>query len=524
MKKILKNQQIRYGLFGILGLLLGWLIFHTPSKMPDTVASGKVEKTAEIWTCAMHPQIRMHEHGKCPICAMELIPLKQNSQLGVDPETIHLTKDAAQLANVQTTVVSHKHSEKELRLYGKVQADERLLQNQVTFIPGRIEKLMVNFTGESIQKGQKLAIVYSPEMVTAQQEMIEAVKTKLTQPEIYEAAKEKLRQWKLADKEIQALELSGKIQTNVDVVSNTSGIVMTRRVNTGDYVSQGSVLYEIADLSHVWILFDAYESDLPFVQKGDKVNFTVQALPGQTLSGSVMFIDPVIDPLNRVAKIRLEISNPGGKLKPEMFVTGILKSAPSQYKDNLVVPKTSVLWTGKRSIVYVKLPASAEPVFKMREVELGPMLGTDYVILSGLKDGEEIVTRGAFNVDAAAQLEGKPSMMSQEAGSTDGMIQPKTSTTTENSGVKAYQHLSVKVAGNCEQCKDRIENAAKSVIGVKSANWSPDSKILQLEIDESLTNSASIQQTIAKSGHDTENSKAPDDVYKKLPECCLYRK
>jgi len=524
MKKILKTQQIRYVSFGILGLLLGWLIFHTPSKMADTVAVGKVEKTAEIWTCAMHPQIRMHEPGKCPICAMQLVPLKQYTQSGMDPAAIHLTKEAAQLANVQTTKVSHRHPEKELRLYGKVQADERLLQNQVAFIPGRIEKLLVNFTGESIQKGQKLAIVYSPEMVTAQQEMVEAVKTKLTQPEIYEAAKEKLRQWKLAEKEILALEKSGKIQTNVDIVSNTTGIVVARRVNTGDYVAQGSVLYEIADLTHVWILFDAYESDLPFIQKGDKISFSVQALPGETLTGSVMFIDPVIDPLNRVAKIRLEISNPGGKLKPEMFVTGILKSTPVQFRDNLVVPRSSVLWTGKRSIVYVKLPGSAEPVFKMREVELGPVLGADCIILSGLKDGEEVVTRGAFNVDAAAQLEGKPSMMSQDAPQSDGVTLSHPVTLIENASTKAYKHLTIKVSGNCEQCRDRIELAAGSVNGVKSAKWSADDRILHLEIDESLTNSDVIQLAIAQSGHDTEKFKAPDEVYKKLPECCLYRK
>ena len=198
----------------------------------------------------------------------------------------------------------------------------------------------------------------------------------------------------------------------MEVESTSSGIVTARRVNNGDYVSQGSLLYEVSDLSRVWILFDAYESDLPFLKKGDKVEFSIQALPGISYSGNIMFIDPVIDPVNRVAKVRLEMSNPGAKLKPEMFATGMVKSNLAEYKDKLVIPRSAVLWTGKRSIVYVK-QAGEEPIFKIREIELGPQLGNSYVVTDGLKDGEEIVTDGTFSVDAAAQLAGKPSMMNR---------------------------------------------------------------------------------------------------------------
>ncbi len=137
----------------------------------------------------------------------------------------------------------------------------------------------------------------------------------------------------------------------------------------------------------------------------------MQALPGIKYSGNISFIDPVIDPVNRVAKVRIETPNQSGKLKPEMFVTGIVKARLDQYKNMLVIPKSAVLWTGTRSIVYVKQTGTEEPVFKMREVGLGPMLGNSYVITDGLSEGEEIVTQGAFSVDAAAQLDGKPSMM-----------------------------------------------------------------------------------------------------------------
>ena len=424
----MKRQTIFYIITLIGGILLGWIFFHSsPAKEEKHDHAAEAAK-AEIWTCAMHPQIRMDKPGKCPICAMELIPLTQSSTDKMDPMAVHLTKEAAQLANVLTSVVSSQKPIKEVRLYGKVQADERLLQSQVTYISGRIEKLMVNFTGETVRKGQTLAVIYSPELLTAQQELLEAAKTKQLQPEIYEASKEKLRQWKLSETQITSIENSGQVQANMEIASSASGIVTARRVNNGDYVSQGSVLYEVSDLSRVWVLFDAYESDLLFLKKGDQVDFTIQALPGTAFSGSIIFIDPVIDPVNRVAKVRVEINNPGSKLKPEMFVTGMVKSNLAEYKDKLVIPRSAVLWTGKRSIVYVKQSGIDEPVFKIREIELGPMLGESYVITEGLKDGEEIVTQGAFSVDAAAQLEGKPSMMNPSGGakvsSMPGMVMP----------------------------------------------------------------------------------------------------
>jgi Cu(I)/Ag(I) efflux system membrane fusion protein len=232
---------------------------------------------------------------------------------------------------------------------------------------------------------------------------------------------------KLTDEQIANIENSGVIKNNFEVVSNTAGTVTDRKVNTGDHVSQGTVLLEIADLSKVWVMFDAYESDLQFLHKDEKISFTLQALPGINFTGNIIFIDPVIDQVTRVAKVRVETGNQSGKLKPEMFATGIVSSTLPEYRDNVVIPTSAVLWTGKRSVVYVKQPGSDEPVFKIREVELGPMLGESYVIIKGLSEGEEVVTNGTFSVDAAAQLEGKPSMMNPNGGKTTsipGMIMP----------------------------------------------------------------------------------------------------
>ena len=418
--KIFSNKYVNYSLILLLGTFIGWLVFHPSQKTEEKHDHSTEVAQGTIWTCAMHPQIRMEKPGKCPICGMELIPLVISSTASIDPSAIHLSKEAAQLANVLTSIVTKQKPVKEVRLYGKVQADERLFQSQTAHVPGRIERLSVNFTGESVAKGQILAEIYSPELITAQQELLETVKTKQSQPELYEASKEKLRQWKLTDDQIAKIESSGVVRNNFEVVSNTAGTVTARRVNTGDHVSQGTVLFDIADLSKVWVMFDAYESDLQFLHLGEKLSFTLQSFPGIDLSGKIIFIDPVIDPVTRVAKVRVETGNQSGKLKPEMFATGIVLTTLNDYRNNMIIPKTAVLWTGKRSVVYVKQPGD-EPIFKLREIGLGPMLGESYVITDGLTEGEEIVTSGTFSVDAAAQLEGKPSMMNPRGGKTSSM-------------------------------------------------------------------------------------------------------
>ncbi len=491
------------------GILLGRILFHSSpaGEVKQKLATDNTK--VSIWTCAMHPQIRMHEPGKCPICAMDLIPLVQSGQ-SVDPGAIHMTKEAAQLANVLTSVVSRQNPVKELRLYGKIQADERLIQSQVSYFPGRIEKLFVNFTGEEVRKGQTLALVYSPDLVTAQQELIETAATKASQPALYEASKEKLRQWKLTDSQITAIENTGTVRDKMEIASTAGGIVTARLVNNGDYVNQGTVLYQVSDLSKVWVLFDAYESDLPFLNKGDKIDFTIQALPGSSVTGTIDFIDPVIDPVTRVAKIRVEVNNSSGKLKPEMFATGIVKSRLEQFKNMLVIPRSSVLWTGKRSLVYVK-QKGVDPVFKIREIGLGPLMGNSFVVTDGLTEGEEIVTEGAFSVDATAQLEGKPSMMNREMNNSG------------TSGPDNNLHdIAFKVSGNCEMCKERIEKVTRSIAGVVSANWNAVNKMLEVTFRDNKTDKGTIEQAIADAGHDTELFKASDLAYNKLPECCRY--
>ena len=225
---------------------------------------------------------------------MDLIPLRTGGSSDIaDDGAIELSEEAAALANVQTSVVSRERPIKEVSLYGTIQPDERSLQSQTAHVGGRIEKLYVDFTGESVRQGATIATIYSPDLLNAQQELLEAIKLKETQPRLVEAAKEKLRLWKLTDEQIYKIETSGNVSPNIDIKANTSGIVISKKLSQGDYITAGSVLFDIANLSRVWAMFDAYEVDLPFLKVGDKLEFTLQAIPGKKFSGNISFIDPL---------------------------------------------------------------------------------------------------------------------------------------------------------------------------------------------------------------------------------------
>ncbi|PIV48376.1 MAG: efflux RND transporter periplasmic adaptor subunit, partial [Flavobacteriaceae bacterium CG02_land_8_20_14_3_00_34_13] len=387
-------------------------------KPSDKTASDHqtIESTdhQEIWTCSMHPQIRRNEPGSCPICGMDLIPL-ETSGASDDPLSYQMSENAIKLANIQTIIVGKGDASKEIRLNGKVQVDERHAYSQSTHIPGRIEQLTINFTGEKVSRGQTLATIYSPQLVTAQEELLQAANIKESQPELFEAAKEKLRNWKISQGQIDRILAGGKALQRFTIQADVNGIVTKKMVELGDYVERGMPLYEISDLSKVWVLFDLYESELAWVKEGSEMEYTVNSLPGETFTGKISFIDPLINPQTRVASARVEVSNKDGRLKPEMFASGIVKNKIGKVdSQEIVIPKSAVLWTGKRSVVYIKEGSG----FKMREITLGPALGDAYIVQDGLQTGEEVVSNGTFTVDAAVQLSGRPSMMNPEGGAT----------------------------------------------------------------------------------------------------------
>jgi Cu(I)/Ag(I) efflux system membrane fusion protein len=284
---------------------------------------------------------------------------------------------------------------------------------------------------------------------------LEAAKSKAAFPQLYQAAKEKLNLWKLTESQIAEIERSGSIREQFDILSDQSGVVTQRNIAIGDYVNTGSVLFTVVNLNKLWVLLDAYESDLPFLSQGNEISFSVAGNTSETYKAKIAFIDPMLNPNTRSASIRAEITNTGNKLKPEMFVTANIKTAAKASTSGVTIPRTAVLWSGKRSVVYVKVPNSETPGFEMREVTLGNRMGENYLIESGLQAGEEIVTNGVFAIDAAAQLSGQYSMMKR----------PETKSVEVS---EEFRNQITKVADSYFQVKnglvkDNLEEAQKSL-------------------------------------------------------------
>lgn len=417
------KKYITYIAILIAGVFLGWLLFGGSSN-GMAAHNHTTEEKGKMWTCSMHPQIMQPEPGDCPICGMDLIPAEAGAE-GLAANQFKLTKNAMVLANVQTTVIGNAISaDNTITLSGKIAENEKSNAVQVSYFAGRIERLNVNFTGEKIRKGQLLATVYSPELVKAQQELLTAASVKENQPALYNAVRNKLKLWKLSENQINQIEKTGKVKENFPVYATVSGTVSEKLVEQGDYVSQGQALLKIANLNSVWANFDVYENQISNFKVGQDISITTNAYPNETFKAKVSFINPVLNQETRTVTMRAVLNNSKEKFKPAMFVTGKVEATEKQTKEQLSIPATAVLWTGKRSVVYVK-PDESKPVFEMREVVLGGKAGDNYQVEKGLKSGEEIVTNGIFTIDASAQLQGKKSMMNHTKEIIESFSTPK---------------------------------------------------------------------------------------------------
>lgn len=406
------KKYIIYIGFLLLGLVIGWIVFKGKSAPEgENTEHNHVEHTEQIWTCSMHPQIRQPEPGDCPICGMDLIPLEENAN--ENPLVFTMSDNAVKIANIQTTVLGESvNSENGIVISGKIKSDETVSSSIVTHVAGRIEKLYISYTGQSVSQGQKVADIYSPQLIAAQKELIEANKVKSTNSTLYQAAYNKLKNWKLNDKQIQSILDSETIIETFAIYAQFSGVVKTKKVSVGDYLKEGGVLFDIQSLSKVWAVFDAYETDIANINVGDPIVFTTTSYPDEQFTAKINFIDPLINPSTRTVSVRANVQNLNSKLKPDMFINGRIERTPNQ-KSTLLVPKSAVLWTGKRSVVYLKLPNEAVPSFEYKNIEIGETIGDSYIVISGLKPGDEVVTNGAFVIDASAQLNNQVSMMNQ---------------------------------------------------------------------------------------------------------------
>ena len=433
----------------------------------------------QIWTCSMHPQIRMTEAGQCPICNMDLIPAIKGDEEEMGERELKLSPTAIKLAEIRTTPVERRYVSVEISMVGKVDFDETRLAHITARVPGRLDRLYVDYTGIPVKKGEHLVYLYSPELLTAQEELLQAIhavnklqKSRMkimreTSLKTIEASREKLRLWGLTKKQISNIEKSNKASDHLTIYAPTGGIIIHKNVEEGAYVKTGARLYTIADLSHLWIKLDAYESDLIWLRYGQEVDIETEAYPGQVNKGTIAFIDPVLNAKTRTVKVRVNVPNTHGRLKPEMFVRTTIRARvagsgkvmdaalagkwicpmhPDIIKDNagscdicgmplartealgyvsvagveegpapLVIPASAPLITGKRAVVYVAHPEK-KGVFEGREITLGPRAGEYYLVEHGLNEGERVVVYGNFKIDSALQIMAKPSMMSPEGG------------------------------------------------------------------------------------------------------------
>jgi Cu(I)/Ag(I) efflux system membrane fusion protein len=446
------------------------------SSSSDTSNSEAMQSIPSIWTCSMHPQIRRDGPGSCPICGMDLVPVRESAD-GV--RTVSISSEIKSLMNVQVSPVRRQYVTADVRMVGKIEYDETRLAHITAWVPGRLERMFVDYTGVEVNKGDHMVQIYSEALYTAQEELLAATRrdrpqssSRFIEPlDLAESAREKLRLLGLTPEQIQTIEQRGKSSETVTIYSPVGGVVVGKLKQEGDRVQTGDRIYTVADLNHLWVQMDAYESDLAWLRYGQDVEFTTEAYPGEVFHGRIAFIDPVLNEDTRTVKVRVNVSNDDGRLKPEMFVRAIVKSNvaaggrvldaslagkwispmhPEIVKDQpgdcdicgmplvraeslgyvtaeptdaakpLIVPTSAVLLTGTRAIVYVQIPDADKPTYEGREIVIGPRAGDFYLVKSGLNEGDLVVTNGNFKLDSALQISAKPSMMTPQGGGGGG--------------------------------------------------------------------------------------------------------
>lgn len=424
-----KRHRIALAAIAIVALAfgLGRASVTEPEAAPDSAAHPHDE--VEEWTCSMHPEIRRSESGACPICGMNLIPVTLRGDDDA-PTRVTLGERARTMARIRTSpVVPMGDAAGERHLIGRLIEDESTRRTVTAWIGGRIDRLHVRTTGEEIRRGQTIASLYSPEVYAAHQDLLEArrqvARLDHAGPSIRAAAeaalestRQRLRLLGVPVAEVNRMQESDAPTQRVRIRSPFRGTVTARLAEEGSYVQTGAPLYRLADLGRLWLQLDAYEGDLAMLGVGQDVQFSVEALPGRSFTGTVSFIDPFVDPQRRTARVRVEVDNADGALRPGLFAEASVRLDEAEEPNEgeatdaaIFIPASAPLFTGRRSLVYVEVQDASDATYEIRPVRLGPRRGDVYPVLAGLTEGERVVTEGAFVLDADLQLRGGVGMM-----------------------------------------------------------------------------------------------------------------
>jgi len=450
----------RYLLIALAVVVAGGavMLWNNPS---DRGADSAAEASGQIWTCSMHPQVRLPKPGKCPICSMPLVPAsKPASTNEISGSMLELSEHARAMASVETVPVQRRKMSREILAVGKVQYNETALANITTRVEGYVERLFVDYTGVEVKPGDHLVEIYSPDLLVAQQELLIALDSQRN-ANLVESAKRKLLLWGLTQQQVDDLVRDKKVSDRITLFSPIQGTVTEKMVVQKAMVKPGEMLYRLANLDSVWVYLDIYEYELPWVQCGQMVEIKSEALPGENFSGRVWFISPVLSEETRTVKVLLNINNTERKLKPGMYVSAVIRAellsdgkpaptgvegqwscpmhplvvlpqggecpvckmklvqipgTPASAKPDgeqllLAVPVSAVLDSGVRKLVYVeKTKGQFSPV----EIVTGPRTDDSYPVLSGLSEGDKVAVRGSFLLDSQFQIRGLPSLFYKE--------------------------------------------------------------------------------------------------------------
>jgi len=393
MKKILIIATIL-----VIGLGGSYVLFGNHG----AASVAQAEETEQLYTCGMHPQIISKEPGYCPICGMKLTPKKDNSvamkgSIVVDPTVV-------QNMGMVVADVSRQQLQRKVRVFGKIQYSEPSIQSVNVKIPGWVEKLYIDYEGQSVKKGQPLFSVYSPELVAAQQEYLVALKNKQAlgnsgSNNLLQAAVMRLENWDISPEQITGLSNNGQLTKTMLIRSPFDGVVIAKRVALGEHLNPGAEIYRIADISKVWVQGYAYEQDLPYIRTGQTAEVSVPSLPNDSFTGKIIYVSPFLNDANQ-AEIRIETANPNLLLKPDMYAEVNIDSRLDGSR--LAVPRKAVINSGAKEIVYL---SEGDGSYEPQVITTGASADGDMLeVTSGLNEGDKVVTSGQFLLDSESRL------------------------------------------------------------------------------------------------------------------------